>query len=158
MQRYNIRVYGIYVREGQLLVTDEIRFGIRMTKLPGGGLKFNEGLANCLKREWQEELAAEIEVGDVFYVNPFLQISAFDPQDEVMCLYFWVKVKGDLKVPMREKPQDFPSDENDQQVFRWIALDALREADFTFPIDQSLVPKLRAWVAEQRPSGRSLHS
>ncbi len=143
MSQFNIRVYGIYVKEAKLLVTDEIRFGIKMTKLPGGGLKFGEGLANCLKREWMEELNAPIEVGDIFYVNPFLQKSAFDKADEVMALYFWVTPTEPLQVTFTRKPMDFVDGRDDQQVFRWVPLRDLRPRDFTFPVDQSLVPKLR---------------
>ena len=153
MSQFNIRVYGIYVREGNLLVSDEIRFGIRMTKLPGGGLKFGEGVAACLKREWEEELEAEVRVGEIFYVNPFLQKSAFEPTDEVICMYFWVEPLTPLKGRFSQKPMDFLSNEDEQQVFRWIPLRDLREKDFTFPIDQSLVPRLRKHAMTTRLKG-----
>ena len=42
--RFNIRVYGILIQEGKILVTDEIRSGVKMTKFPGGGLEFGEGI------------------------------------------------------------------------------------------------------------------
>lgn len=145
MNRFNVRVYGLYVDQGRILVTDEIRMGIQMTKFPGGGVQFGEGLAQALKREWQEELQVDIEVGEIFYVNPFLQISAFNAAEEVIGLYFWVELLGPLDVPFRERPLDFPSDENDQQVFRWIPIKQLQSADFTFPIDQSIVPKLQSY-------------
>jgi 8-oxo-dGTP diphosphatase len=143
MSQFNIRVYGIFIQEGKLLVTDELRFGIKMTKLPGGGLQFGEGLANCLKREWMEELNVPIEVGEICYVNPYLQVSAFNRDDEVMALYFWVKPLASLAVPFSTQAMDFPNEEGDQQVFRWIPLKDLKEKDFTFPIDRSLVPKLK---------------
>lgn len=143
MSRFNIRSYGIYVRDGYLLVTDEIRFGIKMTKLPGGGLKFGEGLAEGLKREWREELDVNIEVGEVFFVNPFLQISAFRETDEVICMYFWVDVLDELNVTFTERPLDFPTDDDGQQVFRWVPVASLDASTFTFPIDQALIPRLR---------------
>ena len=143
MSQFNIRVYGIYVQTGKLLVTDELRFGIKMTKLPGGGLQFGEGLANCLKREWMEELNVSIEVGEIFYVNPFLQVSAFNRNDEVMALYFWVKPLAPLAVPFTNKPMDFAHQEDEQQVFRWIPVKELKAKDFTFPVDQSLLPRLK---------------
>lgn len=144
MNRFNIRVYGIYIKDGKLLITDELRLGIKMTKLPGGGLKFHEGLEKGLKREWREELNVEIEVGDVFYVNPFLQISAFNQQEEVICIYFWILNCGQLEVKITDKPMDFPSEEDGQQVFRWVPISHLDEHTFTFPIDNALVPKLKA--------------
>ncbi|MDX1908717.1 MAG: NUDIX domain-containing protein [Bacteroidia bacterium] len=151
MNQFNIRVYGVYVEDRRLLVTDEIRFGIRMTKLPGGGLHFGEGLEKCLQREWKEELNTEIRVGEILYVNPFLQISAFAPEDEVICLYFWVYPLQPLQVPVSTRPMDFEDSRDEQQRFRFIPVDALQEQDFTFPIDQSLVPRLKRALETQGP-------
>ncbi|MBW6489588.1 MAG: hypothetical protein K0B15_00205 [Lentimicrobium sp.] len=49
--RFNIRVYGLIFHKGNLLVSNEFRLGIHMTKFPGGGLIFGEGALDCLKRE-----------------------------------------------------------------------------------------------------------
>ena len=47
MDRYfNVRVYGLLVKDGHLLVSDEYCNGTYMTKLPGGGLEFGEGPAS----------------------------------------------------------------------------------------------------------------
>ena len=145
MNQFNIRVYGIYIQDDALLVTDEIRFGIEMTKLPGGGLKFGEGLGDGLKREWKEELNVDIEVGDIVYANPFLQVSAFNETDQVICMYFSVRPLQEIKVSFKEKPMDFPIHENDQQIFRWIPVSLLTSGHFTFPIDQALIPVLKKW-------------
>lgn len=150
MSNFNIRVYGIYIENNRLLVTDEFRMGVRMTKLPGGGLQFGEGLAACLRREWREELDIAIEVGDIFFVNPFLQISAFNKEDEVICHYFWVKPLESMKVSFTTKPMDFESLKEDQQVFRWIPISELNENTFTFPIDKAIIPKLKAHFVGQR--------
>ncbi|MEZ4776553.1 MAG: NUDIX domain-containing protein [Bacteroidia bacterium] len=143
MNRFNIRVYGIYIEQGALLVTDEIRYGQRMTKLPGGGLELGEGIEEGLKREWLEELNAEITVGDIVYVNPFLQASAFRETDQMICLYFLVQVHSPLQGPFSELPQDFSGDEDDQQIFRWVPLETISAETFTYPIDRALVPKLK---------------
>ncbi len=143
MKRFNIRVYGIYIEDNKLLVTDELRLGIKMTKLPGGGLKYHEGFENGLKREWREELDVNIEIGDVFYVNPFLQISAFNVNEEVICVYFWITKCDPIKVEFKHKPMDFASEEDGQQIFRWIPLSQVDEQTFTFPIDKALASKLK---------------
>jgi hypothetical protein len=36
--RFNIRVYGIWIEDGQLLINEELIRGRRVIKLPGGGL------------------------------------------------------------------------------------------------------------------------
>lgn len=143
MKHFNVRAYGVCIESGCLLVTDEIRFGTHMTKLPGGGLEFGEGLEDCLKREWMEELSAEIEVGDVLFVNPFLQISVFDPNHEVLCLYFRVYLRSPIQGRITEQAMDFQEEAEGEQVFRWVDLAHVSESTFTFPIDKALVPKLK---------------
>ena len=142
MNRFNIRVYGILIKDGCLLVTDEIRYDIKMTKLPGGGLEFGEGIEDALKREWIEELEAEIEVGQIVYVNPFLQVSMFRETDQVICMYFLVRAQGELKGEFSQKAWDFEDKQGDQQLFRWIPVSELSEDSFTFPIDKAMVREL----------------
>lgn len=145
--RFNIRVYGICIKDDHLLVTDEVRWGHPMTKLPGGGLEYGEGVKACLKREWQEELAVEIEVGNVFFATPFFLVSSFDKQDQVVCLYYHVKLRGEPVGHFSNEPMNFPKDqEGDLQAFRWIPMDSVNENTFTFPSDQALANKLSAWL------------
>lgn len=139
-----------YVFDDRILISDEVRFGMKMTKLPGGGLEFNEGIEAGLRREFREELSTEIEVGEIFYTNPFLQISAFNPSDEIIAMYFWVTITSPLKATFREQKQDFFNIPGDQQIFRWVKISSLKAEDFTFPIDQSLVPKLKAHFSQTR--------
>ncbi|MDW3651214.1 MAG: NUDIX domain-containing protein [Bacteroidia bacterium] len=144
VNRFNLRIYGVYVEENKLLLSDELRFGKLMTKLPGGGLEFGEGIEDALKREWMEELETEVEVGEILYVNPFLQVSSFRKTDQVICMYFKVFPISELKVTISEKKHDFPLNGEDQQSFRWKSLTELGADDFTFPIDQAMIPILKS--------------
>lgn len=138
--RFNIRVYGLLIQDGKVLITDEIRGGTKMTKFPGGGLEFGEGLAEGLKREFQEELNVEIKVGELFYINDFLQISSFDAKDQLMSVYYQVELEaGEIK--STNIPFHFETEE--PQCFRWIDLNELMENEFTFPIDKVVVKKLK---------------
>lgn len=138
--RFNIRVYGLLLNEGKVLVTDEIRLGTKMTKFPGGGLEFGEGLEDGLKREFQEELSVEIEVNELFYINEFLQISSFDNRDQLMSVYYKVSlVEGVINTT--ETPFCFETEE--PQCFRWVGLDEIMESDLTFPIDKVVLQKLK---------------
>ena len=51
MKKYNVRVYGLIILDGKILITDEFRGGMRMTKFPGGGNEWGEGLLETLYRE-----------------------------------------------------------------------------------------------------------
>lgn len=141
-QHFNVRVYGICIENDKLLVSDELQGGDRITKLPGGGLEFGEGLADCLIREFKEELAADIVVNHLFYINDFVQISAFNPNSQVLAIYYEVMLLSRPKVNFSDIPFNFNSDENGTLAFRWIPLTLLTEEVMTFPIDKRVVRAL----------------
>jgi 8-oxo-dGTP pyrophosphatase MutT (NUDIX family) len=137
--RFNIRVYGLLVQAGKVLITDEIRSGVQMTKFPGGGLEFGEGVADCLIREFKEELNVTVKVHDLFYINDFYQVSSFNNNDQLMSVYYYVSlVEGDIQTT--ETPFFFESDE--PQCFRWLDIHSITKTDVTFPIDKIVVEKL----------------
>lgn len=137
--RFNIRVYGILIQDGKVLITDEIRSGVKMTKFPGGGLEFGEGVSDCLVREFKEELNVIVSVEKLLYINDFFQVSSFNDKDQLMCLYYQVLLK-DGEIITTEIPFLFETDE--PQCFRWLDLKTLTQNDFTFPIDKVVVEKL----------------
>ena len=144
IESYNLRVYGLLLNpNSEILVTDELRNGYKMTKFPGGGHEVGESLAETLIREWKEELDREISVGDLFYVNDFLQISAFNPKDQIISFYYHVSPMGELPIRTVERRYDFPSGTQNAQTFRWVKLQDLHPNGFTFPIDKVVVEKFR---------------
>lgn len=143
-ERYNIRVYGVCLRaDGKLLLTDERRSGYVMTKFPGGGHDFGEGLADALRREFLEESATEIEIQELLYINDFLQISAFNPKDQLLSVYYRVDLPSGLNAATTEAAMDFGDGPGDVQTFRWAALRELEESDMTFPVDKVVLGMLK---------------
>ena len=140
--RFNLRVYALIIDESnRILVSDEFRFGTFFTKFPGGGIEQNEGIADALKRELQEELSAEMLDSSFFYVNDFHQVSSFDQNHSLVVFYYRVQIASPEKFGQDYYPIPF-SEETEKQ--RWISLNDLQEGDLTFPIDQLVLGKLKA--------------
>jgi 8-oxo-dGTP diphosphatase len=141
--RYNIRVYGLCLDRGaRILVTDERRGGYLMTKFPGGGHELGEGLHDALIREFREETDTEIDILGLFYINEFLQISAFNPKDQLLSIYYLVALRSQLNKPIVDLVHDFDGHTNDAQTFRWVPISDLDPSQFTFPIDKIVVEKI----------------
>ncbi len=143
-KRFNIRVYGVLINDqNQLLVSDEIIKGIQFTKFPGGGLEWGEGTRECLEREFMEELNQPINVVDHFYTTDYFQQSALRKEDQLMSIYYRVRLNGDQLFITKTKPFDFPDKSLVQdEVHRWINLKELNEADFKWPVDKLVVSRI----------------
>jgi len=136
-EKFNIRVYGILKHpNGSFLLTNEYRGGVQMTKFVGGGLEFNEGLEDGLKREFIEEMNLEISVDNLFYINDFLQISAFNPRDQLLSIYYNVSTSDWARV------EACISNSTKKQSFQWVAPNDLDVDKITFPIDKVVMEKL----------------
>lgn len=151
MTRFNIRVYGILINEKkQVLVSDEFIRGGLYTKFPGGGLEFGEGTRDCLKRELKEELGIETEIGQHIYTTDFFQESAFNPDHQIISIYYFARQKEALKVPLREKPFDFDEEQmkiyeqtGETETFRLISWDHFSEETVTLPIDKIVAKMIK---------------
>ena len=133
---FNVRVYGILVVEGKLLVSDEFIKGKEITKLPGGGLEFGEGLIDCLVREFKEELNLAINVKSHFYTTDFFVTSAFHVDSQVISIYYVVDPTEEIKITASTKKFDFKKKAEGAQSFRWLDINKISENDFTFVIDR----------------------
>src|SRR4030042_4706520 len=92
IKHFNIRVYGLIINDrSQVLLSDEYMLDQRMTKFPGGGLRFGEGPADCIKREAIEEFGQEIEIMKHFYTTPFFQKALFYPDHQLISVYYRIR-------------------------------------------------------------------
>jgi ADP-ribose pyrophosphatase YjhB (NUDIX family) len=141
---FNLRVYGVLINEKrQVLVSDEYIRGGYYTKFPGGGLEIGEGTRDCLKREFKEEMDLNVEIGEHLYTTDFYQVSAFNPAQQIISIYYSVNPLEEIKVPLRTKEFDF--DEHQMEIyhktkmtetFRFIDWDDFSEDRVTLPIDK----------------------
>ncbi len=142
MRHFNVRVYGILIQDGKLLVSDEYIKGHNITKLPGGGLEFGEGTIECLVREFKEELNLDIEVISHFYTTDFFVNSAFSSNSQVISIYYLVDAKEKLEFNISTKVFDFKHVKEGAQSMRWVSLSKMSENDFTFIIDKKVAEML----------------
>ena len=141
MKNFNVRVYGLLINtKNEILVSDERRAGISFTKFPGGGLEFGEGLSEALIREFTEELGIEITVENLFYVNDFFQVSAFNEDHQLLSFYYFINYTHTDKIGKLE--YTYPLNEDGEKQ-RWVAIDRLTDEDFNFPIDKVVIGKLK---------------
>jgi len=138
MKVFNVRVYGLLLDEGRVLVSDELIKGRQITKFPGGGLEFGEGTIECVIREFKEELNLKIEVVDHFYTTDFFVASAFNPNNQVISIYYHVRALEPIKAKISESEFDFDELKEGAQSFRWLRVDELYENNFTFAIDKKV--------------------
>ena len=141
---FNIRVYGILINEKkQILVSDEFIRGNYYTKFPGGGLEFGEGTRDCLKREFLEEMDLNVEIGEHIYTTDFFQMSAFNPEHQIVSIYYFARALEEIKAPLRDKPFDFDvrqmkvyNETGETETFRFIEWNLFSEGSVTLPIDK----------------------
>lgn len=138
MKLFNVRVYGLLLDEGRVLVSDELIKGHKITKFPGGGLEFGEGTIECVIREFKEELNLNIEVVDHFYTADFFVASAFNPNSQVISIYYHVRALEPINAKISELEFDFDPLKEEDQAFRWLKVDELHQNNFTFAIDKKV--------------------
>ncbi len=144
MNNFNIRVYGILINKNkEVLVSDELIKGNRYTKFCGGGMEHGEGTINCLKREFKEEMDLEIEVVDHLYTTDFYQKSLFNPNQQLISIYYQIEALEEIKVPLKTIPFDFDETElikhsltGQVESFRFIPWDVFSPECVTLPIDK----------------------
>ena len=152
MNHISIRVYGLLINEHrQVLLSDEFIRGQYYTKFPGGGLEFGEGLRDGLKREFQEELQLNVEVADHIYTTDFYQQSAFNPNHQILSVYYHVHPLEPIRVALRKKAFDFDAAqlavyEKTQQTetFRYIDWNDFSGEALSLPIDKVVADLLKS--------------
>lgn len=141
---FNLRVYGVLINaQDEVLVSDELIRGSYITKFPGGGLEFGEGTRECLKREFKEEMGLEVAVGDHIYTTDYFQMSAFNPEHQIISIYYYAEALEEIKTPLRAKPFDFDEaqlklyeSKKEIETFRFIPRINFSADSMTLPIDK----------------------
>lgn len=149
---FNIRVYGILQgKNREVLVSDEFIRGNKYTKFPGGGLELGEGTRDCLKREFLEEMNLAVRVAEHLYTTDFFQMSAFNPEHQIISIYYKVEALEEIRVPLRTRLFDFDESQmevyrrtGETETFRFIPWDSFSSDAVSLPIDKVVADLLKA--------------
>ena len=140
---FTVRVYGVFINHRQeILLSDEIHHGKRMTKFVGGGVKLGEGLHEALRREWKEELGVDVKILEHLYTTDFFQASAFDPKAQVLSVYYRLRPVSVISASIKRTAFDFEDEIENKQSVRWMPMDEFSIEEMTFKIDQHVAALL----------------
>lgn len=140
IDKINIRVYATALKEGKVLVLHEEYAGDHLMKLPGGGLEFGEGLLDCLRREFEEELNVKIKILGHLYTQEEFVTSRFRENEQLLTVYYMVEI---------EDENDFLILDPCIEKTEWIPIDT-NENPFPLPVDRIAFEKLKERFKELR--------
>jgi len=142
---FTIRVYGLLIHKGNVLVSDELIKGQRITKFPGGGLEHGEGLKECLIREITEEMGLVAFDLDHFYTIDFFQQSAFHSTPmQVISVYYTFLVRDPEAISVVTEPFGGEGTVFTEELFRWLPLENVDNDAVSLPIDRVVLAMLKA--------------
>ncbi|NVO85356.1 NUDIX domain-containing protein [Hymenobacter terrestris] len=107
--RARVRVCGLLVREGALLLTAHrglLSDGLPFWSPPGGGWQFGETLRQCLQREFEEETGLRVAVGRFLHLHEYQ-----DPTLQALELFFEVLPLDAAAVPRLGRDPEHGPDE-----------------------------------------------
>ena len=92
----------------------------------------------------------DVEVLNHIYTTDFFQMSAFNPEDQIISIYYFVKALEEIKAPLRNQEFDFDEgqmkiyiEKNEIETFRFIEWDNFSAESVTLPIDKVVVSMLK---------------
>ncbi|WP_346238413.1 NUDIX domain-containing protein [Niabella insulamsoli] len=148
----NLRVYGVLMNDQkQVLVSDERIYyqNLEVTKFPGGGLELGEGTRDCVIRESKEELGIDVTVVDHIYTTDFFQQSAFNPEHQIISVYYLIKPLEPLRVYVNNKGPVYPKEI--AEIFRFVDWEFFDENVMSLPIDKVVARLVKEKYATAEP-------
>ena len=101
-QPLQVRVTGVFIQDGEVLVVKQTVSPARAWSLPGGRLQHGESLRDAMVREMREETGLETEIVKLLYV-----CDKPETQAPVLHISFLLwKTGGELRLPSNDLEQN----------------------------------------------------
>ena len=136
-KKIRIRVGGIVVNDGKVLLVEHTKGDDKYWLAPGGGVDFCEDFKTALAREFMEELNISVEINDVALIS-----DSIDPSGDrhVVNICFLCTFKtGDFVLGEDERLYDF----------RFFDRDELAGVEMFPPINNDLINIINGKVKER---------
>jgi 8-oxo-dGTP diphosphatase len=97
VSKFRIAMYGIIIEDGKVLMTETKVPSGSVMNFPGGGLELGEPPAEALEREFREETAITVRIGEVLYCSRRFQQNPDFPTEQLIHIYYRVfRVGGEV--------------------------------------------------------------
>ncbi len=144
IKRFNIRIYMIIKnKRNEVLLSDEFALGMYITKFPGGGLEYGEGIADCIHREAMEEFGQDVEIIGHYYTTDFFQRAYYYTDSQLISIYYSVRFKEEPVFRISDAAFDFSMNDSLKQSFRRVAIDKCSLDEISLPIDRHVMKMLK---------------
>jgi 8-oxo-dGTP pyrophosphatase MutT (NUDIX family) len=130
--RFSLRIYGILIEKGRLLMTRSTFLGREFVNFPGGGVELGEAPMAALKREFQEETGLAVKPRRLLYASEGYHRSTQVPM-QIVSVY-WLVGRGRGKLRAAGNGEDVLS------LF-WTRLGRIPKREM-FPADVEFVRRL----------------
>ncbi len=140
VSKFNIRVYGVWQKENKILVSNENIDGFKMLKLPGGGLELGEGPAECVVREFKEELAVDVKIDRLLHTTSGFVQSAFRKNEQVIAIHYLIECEDEID--SFHTVQTTNVGRRNIHHFEWRELNEELLSQFTFEMDREALTQL----------------
>ncbi len=143
-EKPTIRVAGLLIHEGSILMVEQGRGDDRYWLLPGGGVQFGETLSDALRRELREELGMRVGVQGLVAI-----VESISPDPE------YAKHVVHLVFEISAPTEDLPEPQEDKVLnARFLSEFQLQSADVRPPISEFLSSCVREIPSSPQYLGR----
>lgn len=135
IDRFNVRVYGLLVQHGMVLLSHELIAGRPYIKFPGGGLEYGEGPEEAVVREFMEEAGLRVKVIRPIHITGNFVQSAFRGNDQVLGVYYEVEAIAAADFPTTAPTIDEVV--RTGQCLYWASMNEIGPDNLSFEIDRA---------------------
>jgi ADP-ribose pyrophosphatase YjhB (NUDIX family) len=101
-KQIRVGVYAVIINDDKVLLTKTLAGSQSIMNFPGGGVTIDEGFADALQRECQEEIGCSVQIEELIYSSETLYCNPEFPDNYMYNLYFKTIPTTDIQYDIQE--------------------------------------------------------